>query len=245
MITGVILTHNEERNIVACIEHLRPHVGEIILVDTESTDRTRELARPLVNRILPHPHVPNFDSARNLAIPAAKFDWMWFVDADEHVTDLTGQLVNRWIREQGDKFEAITDSVQVVFLRPVDAPLWLVARLHDAARSQAGPFPLLDRLHGGVEPTAGRFACRPIQSWESTIQLSQRRTLPRKAQSLHIDRGAVRLRTEVPSGTGEALREMVRDLWMYYEYNPGTSTASGAGFCRGSRGSTAGWRGPS
>jgi hypothetical protein len=58
----------EEQNVVACIEHLRPHVAEILLVDTESTDRTVELARPLVDRVLPHPHVPNFDSARNLAI---------------------------------------------------------------------------------------------------------------------------------------------------------------------------------
>jgi hypothetical protein len=29
-ITGVVLTHNEAHNIVACLAHLRPHVGEII-----------------------------------------------------------------------------------------------------------------------------------------------------------------------------------------------------------------------
>ena len=48
-ITGVVLTHNEERNILACLEHLRPHVDEIILVDTTSTDSTVEIARPLVD----------------------------------------------------------------------------------------------------------------------------------------------------------------------------------------------------
>lgn len=98
MITGVILTHNEESNIVECISHLRPHVTEIILVDTSSTDRTVELASPLVDRVMMHPHVPNFDAARNIAIPVAKFDWLWFVDADEFVPTLTGELVNRWIR---------------------------------------------------------------------------------------------------------------------------------------------------
>jgi hypothetical protein len=33
--------------------------------------------------------------------------WLWFVDADERVPDLTGQLVNQWIREHGAEFEAI------------------------------------------------------------------------------------------------------------------------------------------
>jgi hypothetical protein len=32
---------------------------------------------------------------------------VWFVDADERVAELTGQLVNQWIREHGAEFEAI------------------------------------------------------------------------------------------------------------------------------------------
>ena len=69
MITGVILAHNEEHNILQCIAALRPHVGELFLIDTESTDQTAELARPHVDRILSHPNIPNFDAVRNIAIP--------------------------------------------------------------------------------------------------------------------------------------------------------------------------------
>ena len=85
MISGVILAHNEEHNIVECIAALRPHVGEILLVDMESSDRTVELAQPLIERVLPNPLVPQFDAARNLAIPEATHDWLWFVDADERI----------------------------------------------------------------------------------------------------------------------------------------------------------------
>jgi glycosyltransferase involved in cell wall biosynthesis len=107
MITGVILAHNEEIHIKDCVAALRPHVGEVILIDTESTDRTAEIARPLVDQTLSHPNVPNFDAVRNIAMPAGHFDWFWFVDADERIPELTGKLVNDLIRDRGHEFEAI------------------------------------------------------------------------------------------------------------------------------------------
>ncbi len=66
MISGVVLARNEEANIVGCLEALRPHVAEILLIDMESSDRTVELARPFVSKVLPHPRLTNFDGARNV-----------------------------------------------------------------------------------------------------------------------------------------------------------------------------------
>jgi glycosyltransferase involved in cell wall biosynthesis len=45
MITGVVLARNEERNIVACLECLRPHVAELLLIDMKSQDRTVDFAK--------------------------------------------------------------------------------------------------------------------------------------------------------------------------------------------------------
>ena len=108
MITGVVLARNEEANILACLQALKPHVDELILIDMESADRTVSIAGPLVDQVLPHPLVAEFDAARNLAIPAAKFDWLWYVDADEHVSPRVGQVVRQLVRERGSEFEAIT-----------------------------------------------------------------------------------------------------------------------------------------
>jgi glycosyltransferase involved in cell wall biosynthesis len=108
MITGVVLARNEEGNIVDCLKAIRPHVGELLLIDMESDDRTAELARPLVEKVLTHPLVANFDAARNLAIEAARYNWLWFTDADERVPEVTGQIVNELLRERGDQFEAIS-----------------------------------------------------------------------------------------------------------------------------------------
>jgi glycosyltransferase involved in cell wall biosynthesis len=108
VITGVVLARNEEANIVGCLKALRSHVAELLLIDMESSDRTVDLARPLVDKVLSHPRVPNFDAARNVAIDAARHDWLWFIDADERVPEITGRMVNDLVREQGNQFEAIS-----------------------------------------------------------------------------------------------------------------------------------------
>ena len=103
MITCVILVRNEAMNIIPCIEAIRRHVDEIILIDMESSDATVKLARPLVDKILNHPLISNFDSARNIAIDQAAFDWLWFVDADERVPDQVGQLIRQLVTDSGDE----------------------------------------------------------------------------------------------------------------------------------------------
>ena len=85
-ISAVVLTLNEEKNLRACLEHLR-WVDEIIVVDSGSTDGTCELARSLgaeVHRCA----WQGFAGQRNWALDNAGIatDWVLFVDADEHIT---------------------------------------------------------------------------------------------------------------------------------------------------------------
>src|SRR5438309_3467756 len=151
MITGVILAHNEERNIVACIKAFRPHVHELLLIDSESTDRTRELAAPLVNRVLSHPIAPNFDAIRNIAIPEASFDWMWFVDADERIPAETGRLINRLVRDRGHEFESIIIPFKTYFCgKWIQSCGWWPGYTMPRVLKR-GHFRFVDRLHGGVE----------------------------------------------------------------------------------------------
>ena len=140
MISGVILARNEECNIVDCIESLRPHVTEVILIDMESDDATVELARPIVDKLLSHKLVANFDSARNIAIPEASNQWLWFVDADERIPKATGQLVNNLVRDQGDEFEAINIPFKTHFCgKWMEHSGWWPG-IYDATRPKKGAF---------------------------------------------------------------------------------------------------------
>ncbi len=84
-ISVLILTKNEEKNIFACIESARQLMGEIIVVDAESSDKTVEIAKKSGVRIFLN-HFSDFASQRNFAMKKASYDWVLSLDADERVT---------------------------------------------------------------------------------------------------------------------------------------------------------------
>jgi len=83
-ISAVVNTHNEEANIYDCLKSLL-FADEIVLVDMESSDRTKEIAKEFTDRIFDHPAVGYVEPARNFAIKKAIGDWILIVDADERV----------------------------------------------------------------------------------------------------------------------------------------------------------------
>jgi len=81
-ISAVIITRNEEQNIDACLSTVQ-WCDEIIVVDMESEDRTRELARKYTDKIFTHKKVLAFDIARQYAVEKSTGDWILWIDADE------------------------------------------------------------------------------------------------------------------------------------------------------------------
>lgn len=88
MLTAIILTKNEEKNIERCIESLG-FCDEIVVIDDESTDNTIKIAKKLNVKILNNKMI-NYASQRNWAIEQVKSNWILFVDADEVVTKELG-----------------------------------------------------------------------------------------------------------------------------------------------------------
>jgi glycosyltransferase involved in cell wall biosynthesis len=83
-ISAVIITLNEEANIEACLESVS-WAREIVVVDAESTDRTREIAL----RLTPHVHErkwEGYSEAKGYAISKAASEWVLSLDADERAT---------------------------------------------------------------------------------------------------------------------------------------------------------------
>lgn len=80
----VILTLNEERNISECIASARS-AQEIIVVDSGSTDRTRELAAAAGARVVER-RMTDFAEQRNFANGLVTSDWVLHLDADERAT---------------------------------------------------------------------------------------------------------------------------------------------------------------
>jgi len=85
----VIITHNEEANIGRTLESVKALVadgkGEIIVVDSGSTDRTVEIAKPYGAKVFVE-EWKGFAAQKNSAIDKATGDWILSLDADEEVS---------------------------------------------------------------------------------------------------------------------------------------------------------------
>jgi hypothetical protein len=79
-----MIVKNEERFLPRCLESVRGLVDEIVVVDTGSTDATREIAETFGARVhrIDWPGIP---AARNVSLDLATGDWVFILDADEVV----------------------------------------------------------------------------------------------------------------------------------------------------------------
>lgn len=80
-ISVTVITHNEERNIRACLESVR-WADEIVVVDANSTDQTCAIAREYTDRVYQQEWL-GYASQNNRAIALATHEWIFRLDADE------------------------------------------------------------------------------------------------------------------------------------------------------------------
>ncbi|NDJ55160.1 MAG: glycosyltransferase family 2 protein [Chloroflexi bacterium] len=93
-ITGIILTLDEEKNILDAIDSLR-WTDHIIVVDSFSSDHTVPLARRSGAEVVTHEFV-NYADQRNTALELADTEWVFFLDADERVPPpLAGEVLSK------------------------------------------------------------------------------------------------------------------------------------------------------
>ncbi|MCB9473271.1 MAG: glycosyltransferase family 2 protein [Candidatus Delongbacteria bacterium] len=89
-ISGVIIAFNEQARIVRAVESLRPWCAEVLVLDSHSSDRTRELAESAGARVLLQEFLGH-QAQKNRAIELARHDWILSLDADE---ELVGDPAN-------------------------------------------------------------------------------------------------------------------------------------------------------
>jgi glycosyltransferase involved in cell wall biosynthesis len=80
-----LMVRNEETKLAASLQSAADLVDETIVVDTGSTDGTRELAANLGARVFEFPWCDDFAAARNECLRHATGDWIFWMDADEQL----------------------------------------------------------------------------------------------------------------------------------------------------------------
>lgn len=102
-VTLCVITYNEAHNIARCLDSV-PFVSEKLVVDSGSSDGTREIAAAHGARVVEQPWL-GFGPQRNFASTLAGNDWILALDADE---ELTPAIVQEFIERLPDLLDSQT-----------------------------------------------------------------------------------------------------------------------------------------
>lgn len=91
-ISVCMIVKNEEAMLRQCLDSLVPIADEIIVVDTGSTDRTKEIASEFTDKIYDFKWIDDFAAARNFAFSKATMDYIYTADADELIDEKNMEL---------------------------------------------------------------------------------------------------------------------------------------------------------
>ena len=116
----VIITHNEEANLARTLESVKPLVsdgrGEIIIVDSGSTDRTVEIAKSFGAKVFVE-EWKGYAAQKNSAIDKAMGDWILSLDADEEVDQpLAREIAARFPSTRPNQAELLEQAKQSRYL---------------------------------------------------------------------------------------------------------------------------------
>ena len=94
-----MIVKNEERYLARCLQSLQPVVDEMIVVDTGSSDQTRDIAEVFGARIFDFEWKDDFAAARNYSLEKATGDWILVMDADEVIASEDHKTLRNLIRK--------------------------------------------------------------------------------------------------------------------------------------------------
>src|SRR5690625_3386446 len=95
-----MIVKNEEEVLDACLTSVNNVCDEIVIVDTGSTDQTKEIARKFTNKIYDFKWIDDFSAARNFAFSKASMEYVFWLDADD--------VLNK---ADQDKFKKLKESL--------------------------------------------------------------------------------------------------------------------------------------
>ena len=120
-IAAIILTKNEEKHIVRCIQSLQGVCEEIFVIDSFSTDRTCEIAESMGAKVYKNPW-KNYTTQFNFGLYQCPIEseWIWRIDADEFLEGNIGSAMKRALAECDNDVNGVYVRKRIDFMgRPL------------------------------------------------------------------------------------------------------------------------------
>lgn len=177
MISLCMIVKNEEDTLARCLATVQDIADEIIVVDTGSTDRTKEIAKRFTDRIFDFDWIDDFSAARNYSFSLATQPYILWLDAD----DVIEAPDRRKFLALKQTLDPAVDSVRMNYHLSFDRNgnvAWSLARNRLVKR--ACRFPWIGAVHEYLAVSGNVLV--------SDIAITHRRTKPHSDRNLQIYR---------------------------------------------------------
>ena len=157
-----MIVKNEEEVLARCLDSVKNIVDEIIIVDTGSKDKTKEIAAKYTDKIYDFEWIDDFAAARNFSFSKGTCEWLMWLDADDIITEKNQEILlsfkkRLYLIEQDciiTKYETTFDenenleygSLRERFVRKNKNPKW-VGRIHESIPDLNSNAILLDNFY--------------------------------------------------------------------------------------------------
>ena len=109
-----MIVRDEEENLDNCLSSIKDCADEIIIVDTGSVDKTKQIASRYTDKVYDFEWVYDFSKARNFSFDKAKSEYIIWLDGDDIVLPNTVKKINEW-KEKGEECDCIMCSYVASF----------------------------------------------------------------------------------------------------------------------------------
>src|SRR5579883_235044 len=163
-----LIVKNGEATLPTCLRSVADLVAEMIVVDTGSADRTKEIAAALGARVFDFVWCDSFAAARNESLRHACGDWIFWLDADEYVNEENRGKLRALFASLGEEPAAFNLKQRSAQVRPTDPPTLVdqcrLFRHHPDIRWSY-------RVHEQILPAIGRLG-HPVRFTDICIDHS-------------------------------------------------------------------------
>jgi len=117
-----MIVKNESESIDQCLMKASQYFNDIVIVDTGSSDQTKEICKEYTDRVYDFDWIDDFSAARNFSVEKARHNWIFILDADEMIEKFDVDAIKKWMNDNpkglGEIFvhNEVNNSGERVFL---------------------------------------------------------------------------------------------------------------------------------
>lgn len=148
-----MIVKNEENVLDRCLSSVAHLVDEIIIVDTGSTDKTKEIASKYTSKLFDFVWINDFSAARNYAAKQATGDWILVLDADEFIDEENYQEFINGLKEDNGQFD--TYGVKIINFTGLYGEK-LIQNYHDRVYKNNGEIAYYRAIHEQLKGVDGQ-----------------------------------------------------------------------------------------